>query len=103
MKIDDSLFYAWFTLAKEAGSPRGAEAARRAESELKARTITEAFKKIAELYEKGEYLPGNQTEAARWWLKAATRGDEDAQMKTAIKLFNGQGVPQDLSQGILVQ
>lgn len=54
--IDDSLSYAWFTLAKEAGSQSGTEAVQRAESELKARTINNSLKRIAEMYEKGESL-----------------------------------------------
>lgn len=99
VKIDDSLSYAWFTLAKEAGSQKGAEAVQRADSEIKARTITESFKRIAEIYEGGEYLPENQTEAARWWLKAAERGDQDAEIATALKFFNGQGVQRDFAQG----
>jgi TPR repeat protein len=97
--VNDSFSYAWFTLAKEAGSQRAVEAVQRAESELRPLAITDGFKKIAEMYEKGEYLPENQAEAARWWLKAATRGDQDAQAAIAIKLINGQGVPQDLAQG----
>jgi uncharacterized protein len=97
--IDDSLSYAWFTLAKEAGSPRAAEAVQRAESELKPARIIRGYKKIAEVYEKGGSLPENQAEAARWWLRAAKEGDDDAQVAMATKLLNGQGVAQDFEQG----
>jgi len=97
--IDDGLSYAWFTLAKEAGNQSAAEALQRAESELKATTITNAFKRIAEMYEEGGGLPENQAEAARWWSKAAARGDLDSQVALANKFINGQGVPQDLARG----
>lgn len=97
--IDDSLSYAWFMLAKEAGSPRAAEAIQRAESELKPSRIIRGYKKIAEMYEKGGSLPENQAEAARWWLRAAKEGDDDAQVAIATKLLNGQGVTQDFEQG----
>lgn len=99
VEIDDSLSYAWFTLAKEAGNPRAAEAVQRAESDLKPSRIVRGYKKIAEMYEKGGSLPENQAEAARWWLRAAKEGDEEAQVATATKLLNGQGVAQDFDQG----
>ena len=56
--IDDSLSYAWFRLAKEAGDELAAEAVQRAESTLKERTIVVGFTKIAEMYEKGGSLLG---------------------------------------------
>jgi TPR repeat protein len=97
--IDDSLSYAWFTLAKDAGSQSGTEAVQRAESELKPRTINNSLKRIAEMYEKGGSLPEDQAEAARWLSKAAARGDQDAQAGMGMKLINGQGVTQDFAQG----
>ncbi len=97
--IDDALSYAWFTLAQEAGDPKAGEAVQRAESELKPWAITEAFKSIAELYEEGQYLPENRAEAARWWLKAANRGDADAQVTIGVHLLLGQGIPPDPVQG----
>jgi TPR repeat protein len=97
--IDDGLSYAWFTLANEAGNQSAVEALQRAESELKAMTVTNGFKRIAEMYEAGGSLPENQPEAARWWSKAAARGDQDSQVALANKFINGQGVPQDLTQG----
>jgi len=99
VSIDDELSYAWFTLAKDAGSEKGAQAVQRAESELKDWNITNSFKKIAEMYEKGGARPENQAEAARWWMTAAKKGDQDAQIQIANKLLNGQGVTRDLTQG----
>jgi len=97
--INDGLSYAWFLLAKEAGNQGAREAVQRADSELKPGTIISAFEKIAEMYEQGGSLPENPAEAARWWSKAAEKGDVDAQIALAIKMINGQGVPQDLARG----
>jgi len=96
--IDDSLSYAWFRLAKEAGNQNAADAVQRAESELKPQTITSGFERIAEMYEKGDSLPGNQAEAARWWSFAAARGDYDAQVALAVNKLNGQGNAQEYSE-----
>src|SRR5208282_5046377 len=52
--IDESLSYAWFTLAKQAGSQDAIEALKRAETELQPWKITTAFKSIAQMYEKGD-------------------------------------------------
>ena len=96
VSINDSLSYAWFRLAKEAGNPNALAPVQKAESELKPATITAGLESIAEMYEKGESLPENQAEAARWWSLAAATGDRDAQVALAFKLINAQGVPQDL-------
>ncbi|MGC1088569.1 MAG: hypothetical protein WA894_09045, partial [Candidatus Acidiferrum sp.] len=84
--VSDSLSYAWFRVAKEAGNPNAAEAVQRAESELKPETITIGLDKIAEMYEADGSLPENETEAARWWSVAAARGDEDARVALAVKM-----------------
>jgi uncharacterized protein len=97
--VSDSLSYAWFLLAKEAGCERATEAVGRAESELHAWTITDAFDRIAEMYDRGDKLPTNHAEAARWWLKAAERGDGDAQLAIAARLISGAGVMRDPNQG----
>ncbi len=96
--VNDGLSYAWFTLAKEGGAKEAAAAVQRAESELKDWQITDSLKQIAQMYEKNGDMPENQAEAARWWLKAAARGDQDAQLQIANKLPNGQGVTQDFTQ-----
>jgi len=98
VQIDDDLSYAWFALAKEAGSSQAVEAVARAESQLPAWRITDGYKRIARLCEDGVYAPGNQAQAASWWLKAAIRGDKEAQVAIANKLLNGEGVPQDFAR-----
>jgi TPR repeat protein len=99
VSTDDELSYAWFTVAKGAGSEQGAEAVRRAESELKDWAVANSFTRIAEMYEKRGALPENPGEAARWWLNAARKGNHDAQIQIAAKLFDGAGVTQDFTQG----
>lgn len=98
--IDDVLSYAWFALAQEAGSPQAVAAVARAESELRDWQITLGYKKAAEFCEQGKFVPQNQGEAAAWWLKAATRGDSEAQVKIGNDLLHGQGVPEDSSRAL---
>ena len=99
VNVDDALSYAWFTLAQIAGDAKAGEAVQRADAELKPWEINEAFKRIATLYDQGQYLPQNPAEAARWWLKAANRGDTDAQVEIGIRMALGQGIPPDPVQG----
>ena len=97
--VDDSLSYAWFLLADEAGDQRAPEAVKRAESELKPIAIDRAFERIAEMYEEGGDLVENPAEAARWWSKAAARGDQDAQVGLGLSLVSRPGPPSDISRG----
>jgi TPR repeat protein len=97
--VDFSLSYAWFLLAEEGGNQRAREAVKRAESELKPIAIDRAFEQIAEMYEEGGSLRENHDEAARWWSKAAARGDRDAQVGLALSLVRGSGSPSDISRG----
>lgn len=96
--IDDGLSYAWFLLAKKAGSERAIEAVQRAESTLRNSDIAAGLRQIGEMYERGDYLPRNQTEATHWLLEAAKKGDADAQSEIAVKLVTGLGIAQDLGQ-----
>jgi uncharacterized protein len=94
----DDLSYAWFLLAKEAGNTKAADAVARAESQLLRWQITDGYKKAAQLCDDGVYAPANQTAAASWWLKAATRGDNEARVALAQAFLNGRGVTQDFSR-----
>ena len=97
--INDELSYAWFMLSQENGNAVAGEAVKRAESELKTWKVTQSFKTIAKMYEKGEDLPLNQTEATRWWLRAAKTGDREAQAAVGMRMVLGRGVAQDFAQG----
>jgi len=96
--INDPLAYAWFTLAREHGSSNALEEINRLESELKPWQITAAFVELGNIYEKGEQLPKNLSEAAKWFRKAAQTGDRDAQTSLALALLNGAGVKQDFAE-----
>lgn len=93
--IDDSAAYAWFLLAREGGSKNAGDAVSRAESELRPWAIDDGLKKIAVMYDKGDELPQDLRESAKWYQKAAERGDPEAQIATATVLLNGKGIPQD--------
>ena len=47
------------------------------------------------MYAKGNGVPQNYTEAAKWYRKAAELGDVEAQLYVGRMYANGQGVPQD--------
>lgn len=97
--VDYSLSYAWFLLAEEGGNQSARDAVKRAESELKPIAIDQAFEQIAEMYEEGGSLHENHDEAARWWSKAAARGDRDAQAGLGLSLVRGSGSSLDISRG----
>ena len=51
--------------------------------------------KLGRFYDKGQGVPHDYAEAAKWYRKAAEGGDRDAQYYLGILYYNGQGVPQD--------
>jgi uncharacterized protein len=84
--VDDVTSYAWFLLAQQFGNPAADEALRRAASERQA-TASEAFVKVAQMYEKGEELPKNRDEALKWYRKAADAGDAETAVQVAKLLL----------------
>jgi len=80
--VDDVASCAWFLLAQDAGYVEADEAVRRAASENPAR-ITEASAKVGEMYEAGEELPKNETNALKWYRKAADGGAPEAAVRAA--------------------
>ncbi len=89
--VDDSRSYAWFLLAKERGSSSASAAVARAESELTPGKINEGIVDLGEMYERGEELSRDLGESAKWYRKAAERGDHDARIALAIVLIKRQG------------
>jgi len=55
---------------------------------------------IGTFYEEGLGVAKNETEAARWWKRAADKGDLGAQIKMGNAYMFGIGVRQDLAQGV---
>ena len=50
---------------------------------------------IGAFYRHGMGVPQSDTEAAKWYLKAATQGDAGAQTNVGMLYLTGQGVNQD--------
>jgi len=47
------------------------------------------------MYESGQGVPQDDTEAVRWYRLAAEQGDAAAQLSLGLRYTNGRGVPQD--------
>ena len=47
------------------------------------------------MYEEGQDLPKDTTEAMKWWRKAAEQGDATAQNSLGFMYDHGRGVPED--------
>ncbi len=54
--------------------------------------------RLGELYENGNGVPQNVSEAAKWYKLAAEQGDMPAQLKLGELYENGNGVPQNISE-----
>jgi len=91
--------YAWFLLAKEAGSTAAVDAVRRSASELGPRLSPQAVVQIGDMYEDGNDLPKNYSEAARWYRKQADK-DPEAAMRLVTLLMNGAGVNRDYGEAM---
>jgi hypothetical protein len=50
------------------------------------------------MYYKGRGVPQDDSEAVRWFRKAADQGDMQAQSYLGFRYFHGQGVPQDYAE-----
>jgi TPR repeat protein len=51
------------------------------------------------MYRRGQGVPQDYTEAARWYRKAAEQGDASAQCNLGYMYDRGRGVPQDYAEG----
>lgn len=96
---DPTLAYAWFLLAKEAGNPMAVDAVKRSAEENGGLGTPDALQAIAAMYETGDGLPQNYSEAAKWYRKAADLNPAAA-FKLASMLINGKGVPQDYGEAM---
>ena len=52
------------------------------------------------MYRKGEGVPKDAAEAAKWFRKAADQGDADAQYDLALMYRSGEGVPKDAAEAV---
>ncbi len=55
---------------------------------------------LAAMYYKGQGVPRDDAEAAKWYRKAADQGDAVAQNNTGLMYDNGRGVPQDFGEAV---
>ena len=92
VSIDDSISYAWFLAAKENGSSSAVDAVARAESELTPGKLSTGLVALGEMYELGASLPQDFRESAKWYRKAAERGNSEARIQLAVVLLKGQRV-----------
>jgi TPR repeat protein len=92
--------YDWFLLAQEAGSSSAPDAVKRTAGEIGQKASIDALVEIAEMYDKGDELPQNRAEAAKWYQKGVDRKDPLAMVRLASMLVSGVGVPQDYAQAI---
>jgi len=87
--IDDIAAYAWFLLAQSFGNGYAADAVRRMKEE-KGNLESEALEKIGDMYQKGDDLPQNLSQAIKWYRKAAENGAEAMQVKLASLILQSQ-------------
>ncbi|MGB3400003.1 MAG: tetratricopeptide repeat protein [Candidatus Deferrimicrobiaceae bacterium] len=60
----------------------------------------EAQTALADMYRKGEGVPKNDAEAAKWYRKAAEQGVPDAQVNLGLMQANGEGVPKNYGEAV---
>jgi TPR repeat protein len=73
------------------------------ESKLKAAEEGHAWAQysLGVMYAKGDGVPEDDAEAAKWYRKAAEQGDPDAQGNLGILYALGSGVPEDYVQAYM--
>ena len=63
--------------------------------EFKASDAPESQHKVGEMYDRGEGVPLDRTQAAEWYRKAAVKGFAPAQYRLGMLYLNGDGVERD--------
>jgi TPR repeat protein len=96
---DPNRSYAWFLVAQEAGNPAAQDAVKRSAEEGGRMGTPDALLLVGAMYEKGDDLPQNYSEAAKWYRKAADLSPE-AGVNLASMLIDARGVPQDYGQAM---
>jgi uncharacterized protein len=56
--------------------------------------------KLGLMYEEGQGIPKDYTEAVRWYRRAAEQGDAIAQTKLGLMYEEGKGVPKDYAEAV---
>ena len=55
---------------------------------------------LGQMYRRGDGVPQDYKEAARWYTLAANQGDVDARYNLALMYENGEGVSQDYKEAV---
>lgn len=93
--VDDVISYAWFLLAQEKGNKAANDAVQRSSGELSSSQRSEALFKIGQMYQKGDDLPRDDGQCAKWYRMASDQGNAQAAVELAVMMIHGHGVPQD--------
>ncbi|HEY1271807.1 MAG TPA: tetratricopeptide repeat protein, partial [Terriglobales bacterium] len=88
--VDDVAAYAWFLLAQEGGSEPATAAVERQRNEVSRFQASETFEKVGDMYQQGEELVTSYADAAKWYQRAAEKGQGSAQVKLASLLLEGR-------------
>ena len=92
--------YKYFLIARKAGSKAAEDGVIRIGASLRADEIANAMFEIGEMYDHGQIVAQDYSEAAGWYDDGAARGNSKAQVNLARLYDNGTGVPQDFSKAL---
>jgi TPR repeat protein len=95
VQSNDVVSGAWFLLAEDSGSDAAKDAVARIMNDMSLGQVLASFEKVAVMFRKGDEVPHSDAEAAKWYRKAADKGDASASVELAQQLVKGLGVQQD--------
>jgi TPR repeat protein len=95
VQSNDVVSGAWFLLAEDSGSDAAKDAVARIMNDMSLGQVLASFEKVAVMFRKGDEVPHSDAEAAKWYRKAADKGDASANVELAQQLVEGLGVQQD--------
>lgn len=95
VQTNDVVSGAWFLLAEDSGSDEAEAAVARTMNDMSLGQVLASFEKVAVMFRKGDEVPRSDADAAKWYRKAADKGDASASVELAQQLVKGQGVQQD--------
>ncbi len=93
--VNDERAYAYFALAKDAGSTEGAEAALRMEAEFGPAKLTSARLFLADFLDREQ---GEPQRALKLYEAMAAVGNQISQVRAARMYLDGKGTPRDVSR-----
>jgi len=91
--------YDWFLLAEDAGNPVAKDAVERSATAMSKHDTSSAYLQIAEMYQKGEQLPKNETQTMRW-LRRAADTDSHGKAQLAVHLLTGPEASRNYAEAL---